>query len=74
VGNHLGLVELILVFAGVLGLAVWDLLATKRAVDRDRTAVAASKPDAKPTPKSNAPGGKPRAKPRSRPKPAPARE
>lgn len=27
---ELGLVELLLVFTGVLGLAIWDLLATRR--------------------------------------------
>jgi hypothetical protein len=35
--GQFGLIELILVFAAVLGLAIWDLMATKRAIEAEPT-------------------------------------
>lgn len=34
--SALGLVELLLVFGGVLGWAVWELLSVRRALKKDR--------------------------------------
>jgi hypothetical protein len=71
--GHFGLVELILVFLAVLGLAVWDLMATKRSTsDPPRVPQpqpsAPVTPDKKPKPKAVA---KPRAKPKPRAKSPP---
>ncbi len=64
--GHIGLIELILVFAAVLGLAVWDLMATKRASATEPP------PDpklaAKQRGQARTTNGKPRAKPKPRAK------
>jgi outer membrane biosynthesis protein TonB len=77
--GHFGLVELILVFLAVLGLAVWDLMATKRSTS-DPPRVPQPQPSApvtaekKPKPPAAAKqpaASKPRVKPKSRAKSPP---
>lgn len=69
---HLGLIELILMFAAVIGLAVWDLMATKRAAAAEPASEPAPKQAAKAKTGPRAADGKPRAKARSRTKAPPA--
>jgi hypothetical protein len=71
--GHFGLVELILVFLAVLGLAVWDLMATKRSTS-DPPRAPQPQPAASVTAekKSRPPAAaKPRAKPKPRAKSPP---
>ncbi len=70
-GSHAGLIELILVFAAVLALAIWDLMATRRALEAEPPAEPVMKPPAKSQIRPKRANGKPRAKPKPQPKPEP---
>lgn len=73
-GSHAGLIELILVFAAVLALAIWDLTATRRALEADPPPEPVAKPPAKGRSRPKRANGTPRAKPKPRPKPEPRTE
>lgn len=45
--DQLALLELLLVFGGVLGVAIWQLVAVKRSIQRDRDAEAARRETAR---------------------------